>query len=129
VSNVPSERGFSLIETLVALVLIAIALLLGMGFLLQQPRVVKRIDAERAAMRAMEATMESIRAGTVPLASEQLEGFFTAPGEVGPPDLKVQVTVTPTLPAGLYEIRLRASYSVLGSHLAKQIDSLVWQPN
>jgi hypothetical protein len=36
--------------------------------------------------------------------------------------------VTPSLPAGLYEVRLRASYTVMGSHLAKQVDTLVWQP-
>jgi type II secretory pathway pseudopilin PulG len=123
------EVGFTLIEVLIAVVIIMVALLMGVALLLQQPRAVKRIDAERAAVRALEATLESLRAGTVPLTTEVLEGFYTAPSEQEPPDLSVQVTVTPTLPTGLYQVRLRASYSVLGSHLAKQVDTLVWQPN
>ncbi len=62
-SRAPS--GFSLIEVLIALTLLGIALLLGMDLVLQTPRVVRRLDGERQAFRAMESTMEAVRAGVI----------------------------------------------------------------
>jgi prepilin-type N-terminal cleavage/methylation domain-containing protein len=121
------QSGFTLIETLIALTIIAVALLLAMALLLQQPRVVKRADAERAAMRAIEATLESIRAGTVPLAGERLEGFGLI-GDAAPPDLAVGVEVAPGDDAGLYRVTLRASYTVYGRPVVKRVDTLVWRP-
>src|SRR5205807_988666 len=61
------ESGFTVVEALIALVIIGVALLLGMGLLLQQPRVLHRIDAQRQALRAIESTIESLRAGLLPL--------------------------------------------------------------
>ncbi len=54
-----ASSGFSLIEVLIALTLLGIALLLGMDLVLQNPRVVRRLDGERQAFRAMESTMEA----------------------------------------------------------------------
>ena len=62
-----APSGFSLIEVLVALTLLGIALLLGMDLVLENPRVVRRLDGERQAFRAMESTMEAVRAGVIPL--------------------------------------------------------------
>ncbi len=59
----PSQGGFSLLEALIALVLLGVALLMGMELVLQNPRMVRRMDGERQAFRAMESTIESVRAG------------------------------------------------------------------
>jgi len=64
-----ASSGFSLIEVLIALTLLGIALLLGMDLVLQTPRVVRRLDGEREAFRAMESTMEAVRAGVILLKS------------------------------------------------------------
>ena len=59
--------GFTLIEALVALTILGVALLLGMQLLIQTPRIIRRIDAERQAFRALEATLEGVRAGVIAL--------------------------------------------------------------
>ncbi|HTG37079.1 MAG TPA: prepilin-type N-terminal cleavage/methylation domain-containing protein [Thermoanaerobaculia bacterium] len=104
--------GFTLIEALVALTLLGVALLLGMQLLIQTPRIISRIDAERQAFRAMEATLESLRAGLPP-----------------PPDLEVKVSVEeePAHLPGLSHVTLTAHYSVLGVDHKKQLETLVWR--
>jgi Tfp pilus assembly protein PilV len=74
------ESGFSFVEVLIALVLVGTALLMGMGLALQNPRIVKRLDGERQAFRALESTLEAVRAGAIPLQTSELDGFVTAVG-------------------------------------------------
>ncbi len=119
--NVPSlprrsgrESGFSLIEVLIALVLVGTALLLGMGLALQQPRIVRRLDAERQAFRAMESTLEAVRAGVVLPA---------------PKDLKIQMQVEPTSTPGLFQVTLCATYEVDHRKAEKVLRTLVWSPD
>jgi hypothetical protein len=89
-----------------------VALLLGMQLLIQTPRIISRIDAERQAFRALEATLESLRAGLPP-----------------PPNLevKVSVEVEPAHLPGLSHVTLTAYYSVLDVAYKKQLETLVWR--
>jgi prepilin-type N-terminal cleavage/methylation domain-containing protein len=101
--------GFTLIEALVALTILGVALLLGMQLLIQTPRIISRIDAERQAFRALEATLESLRAG------------------LPPPDPNVSVEVEPAHLPGLSHVTLTAHYSLLNVTYEKQIETLVWR--
>jgi prepilin-type N-terminal cleavage/methylation domain-containing protein len=120
--------GFSLIEVLVALTLLGVALLLGMQLVLQNPRIVRRADSERQAFRAMESTMEAVRAGLIPLETSQLDGFVTAVGAPAPKDLTILMEVSPAGLTGLYEVTLTARYSVYKAKYRKQLHTLVWSP-
>jgi prepilin-type N-terminal cleavage/methylation domain-containing protein len=120
--------GFTLIEVLVALTLLGVALLLGMQLVLQNPRIVRRADGERQAFRAMESTMEAVRAGLIPLETSQLEGFVTAVGAPAPKDLTIFMEVSPAGLAGLYEVTLTARYSVYQMKHKKQLHTMVWSP-
>lgn len=114
-----SQRGFSLVETLIALTILGIALLLGMSLLLEQPRIARRLDAQRRALSELESTMEALRSGAIPLESTRL-------GPSGSPAVVIQVT--PAGPPDLYEVSLRAVYLVEGRTRERTLESLIWSP-
>jgi prepilin-type N-terminal cleavage/methylation domain-containing protein len=122
------ESGFSLVEVLIALVLVGTALLLGMGLALQQPRIIRRLDGERQAFRAMESTLEAVRAGAIPLQTAEMDGFVTAVGTPAPKDLRIQMQVETAGTPGLFQVTLRASYEVEHRKVEKMLRTLVWSP-
>lgn len=127
------ERGFTLIESLVALAVLSVALLLGMGLVLQLPGVVRRVDAHRQALRAMEAALEALRAGELPLASGRLASPTspTSPAVSSgsaPAGLAVWIEVQPVSPPGLHEVLVRARYPAAGKVVERQVETLVYRP-
>jgi len=118
----PAARGSILVESLVALVLLTVALLMGLPLLFQQPGIVRRLDAQRLALSAMDSTLEALRAGTLPLQPSRY-------GAGTPDDPVVWVEVEPELrPAGLFHVTLRAVYKVRNQTFERQIETLVWRP-
>jgi len=117
-------NGFTLLEALIALTILGVALLLGMALVIQLPRDVRRLDAEREAMRAMEASLEAMRAGALPVENSELTGFITMAGASAARDLGITVLVTPTTRPGLYQVTLTAHYSVLNTKHKKQLQAL-----
>lgn len=117
-------HGFTLVEALIALTVLGVALLLGMALVIQLPRDVRRLDAERQAMRAMEASLEAMRAGALPVQNSELTGFITLAGAPAARDLGITVAVSPTDRPGLYQVTLTAHYSVLNTKHKKQLQAL-----
>lgn len=120
-------EGFSLLETLLALAVLGVALLLGLDLVLRVPRTLARLDAGRQAVRALESTLEAVRAGEVPLETSRLDGFDVAAGEPAPPGLAVRMTVTPTPTAGLFSVVLEARGPAPGGEVSKRLETLVWR--
>lgn len=135
-----SGRGFSLVEVLVALAVLGLILLLGLGLVWQQRRVHLRLEARAAADRALEEALETLRSGAVPLVA----GPVALPGDSGgaggpepgaggdpgaPGNLRVLVRVVPAEPpADLYEAVLTARYTVAGEAEARTVRTLFWRP-
>jgi prepilin-type N-terminal cleavage/methylation domain-containing protein len=115
-----NHQGFSLVESLVALLVVSIALLLGLPLIQQQPGVLRRLDAQRSALRELDSTLEALRSGAIPLEPMHLGG--------GPNQPVLWVTPEPTEPTGLYKVTLRAAWQVRGKTYEKRVETLVWRP-
>ena len=120
-----AQSGFTLIEALVAATLLTFALLAGVALVLQQPRILRRLDAQRNALHAMEITIESLRAGALPLQSQRLS--LGSPADPGAPEL--WVTVEPAgYPPGLWQVSVRAAWTLEGQVRHSQVETMIWRP-
>lgn len=120
--------GFTLVETLIALAILMTALLLALPLVLEQPRVLARIQAQRQATRAIEATLEALRAGEVPLASTRIQGLALSAGSPVSPGLSLWIDVQPAGPPHLWAVTVRTRTDVLGHALERQVETLIWSP-
>lgn len=120
-------RGFTLIETVVALALLGLGLLATLALVAQEPRVARRVRAHERALEALTASHEAIRAGQVGVASGAVDleplGFDEPPTR-----LAVRAEISPLSPPGLARLVLVASYPESGRRFEKRLETLVWRP-
>ena len=120
------RRGFTLIESLVALALVMVGLMLAVGIQMQQPRALERLRARQEATRALEATLESLRAGAVPLADGPVPPGVAA---ISARELALVLRVEATATPDLWQVTCDATYVVLGRRERATLRSLVWAPS
>jgi len=120
-----AQSGFTLIEALVAATLLTFALLTGVALVLQQPRILRRLDAQRNALHIMETAIESLRAGVLPLQSQRLA--LPPSGAPGAPE--VWITVEPAgYPPGLWQVSVRAAWTLEGQVRQSEVETMIWRP-
>ncbi len=126
--------GFSIVEALFALAIVALALLLGLGLLAQQRRILERLDARRAAGRVIEETLEALRSGAVPLPAARGASHVPLPpeepGSLGAAtglDVLVRVALAEP-PADLYHVWVTARYEVAGRPVVRTVETEIWRP-
>lgn len=123
-SAVRRTSGFTLVEVLVALLLLTTCLLLALGLHMQQRRILDRLAAQGEALRALEGAMEALRAGALPLASATVPEL--ASGEAR--GLVVTIEVAGTEVPSLFDVRAEARFLVAGEPHSRQIETLIWSP-
>jgi prepilin-type N-terminal cleavage/methylation domain-containing protein len=120
------SRGFSLIEALVGLAVIALILLLGMGLIFQQKRTLLRLEARTEADAALGEALERLRAGSLPMVSGPVP--VSVPVDAAE-DLAVLALITPAEPpADLYAGRLLVRWTVAGVQESRTVETLFWRP-
>lgn len=119
-----ARRGFSLIEALIALAIVALTLTLGMSLLAQQAGISSRARAHREALRLVESTLEAVRGGALPLTSGRVQ-LPVASQEAEAMTLWMEVQPRQGQP-GLSDLLVEARYVVKGRALRRQVRTLVW---
>ena len=124
----PRQRGFTLIESLLALLLVMMALLLGHRFAIELPGTIKRLQAGNEAMLAIESALETVRAGSIPLEDGVLAPpvAYPFPGS-STKDMALFLDVEPTATVGLYEVTVEARYVVGQRILRRRVQTLAWR--
>jgi type II secretory pathway pseudopilin PulG len=128
----PASSGFSLVEALVALLILEVALLMGLAILLEQPRIIRRLDRQRQTTRALESTLELVRAGALPLATGPVETWLALAGTPPPAGTSVLLEVDPApppSPQGLFHVTVRARWVAAGRLRTREVETLVWSPD
>ncbi len=121
--RVKRQKGFSLVEAMVALAITALTMTLGMSLLAQQTDVSRRVRAHQEATKAIETTIEDLRAGVIPLADGPVEARARAAESEA---LVVWLEVEPMASAGLTEVAVEARYVVGQRALQRKIRTMVW---
>lgn len=121
------RAGYSLVEALAALAILALVLLMGLGLVWQQKRLLVRLEAREAADRALAEALESLRAGVTPPVSGAVPVAVSAGAAEG---LEVVVRVTPAAPPeDLYHALLVARYLVAGRTETRAVETQLWRPD
>jgi prepilin-type N-terminal cleavage/methylation domain-containing protein len=115
------QRGFSLVEALVALLIVGVVLLGALGFFWQQRAATRRLRAHRAAELALESSWERLRAGEIPL--------IPGPVATGTPEAPtVALTLAPGERTGTVVVELTAIYDSDGRPYRRTLRALVATP-
>ena len=118
------ERGMTWMETAAAIALVGLAVMVGASLLAAHPRASDRLAAQHELVRVLDATLESVRGGVVPLAS----------GELAPPvptehRIRLALEVRPVGPSGLWEVTAVARCEVRREPVERRLSTLMWRPS
>jgi prepilin-type N-terminal cleavage/methylation domain-containing protein len=126
-----SRRGFTLVEVVVGLAVLAIASLLGLLALQQSRLASERLDARRAALVELEGVIEALRAGQLPLTSgEMVTSALVVAHPTNPAisEFSVRLDAEATMRPKLYRIVVSASWNLRGAAFHERLETLVFRP-
>ena len=123
--------GFTLLESLVALVLIGVILLLTMSLMAQEPQIQRRLDAHVEVLDILEGAHESLRAGLPILEGRhpfEWRAFEPEGGLRFAQGLQMWIEAFPYgTVEGLFQVHLRARYSVGRQSFDREVITIAWR--
>lgn len=121
------RSGFTLIEVVVGLALLAVATLVGLAAITQTQLATERLEARQRALREIEAALEAVRTGALPLSSGVVgPSLETTPGRER--NLIVRLKVEPGSLPGLYQVAGTARWSLRGRPWSSTVLTRVYRP-
>ena len=121
------RSGFTLIEVVVGLALLAVATLVGLAAIARAQLAIERLEARQRALREIEGVLEAVRTGALPLASAEYEPSLDA--TVGRErDLIVSLEVEPDGLPGLYRVAGSARWSLRGRPQTSTVLTRIYRP-
>lgn len=123
-SRFDPRRGFSLIEVLIALAIVALTMTVGMALLAQESDIARRQLAHQEAIQIVESTLEAVRGGLIPLADGRIQ-LPVISTETDAMVLWLEVTPRAS-PPGLTEVLVEARYVVGPRTLRREVRTMVW---
>ena len=127
------DAGAVLIEALVAAVIVAMALLFLIALLAHESRLTARASGQRDAVMLLDAALESVRAGVVPLTlgtttyDEPYPPWLPIPQRRGAV-LWIDVRSLEPAVSDLYEVTATVRYRAGRDVLTRSLTTRVWQP-
>lgn len=121
-------RAFTLLESLIAVTILGMAIVVFTTWIWQAWGAEKRIEVHRLALRELEAQNEALRAtgsSPVTITSRELPPLTDLSRLDG---AVVEASGVAKTPPGLYEITLRVRYQLAGQEFVRTMTTLTWQP-
>jgi prepilin-type N-terminal cleavage/methylation domain-containing protein len=122
------RRGFTLLETMIALAILGFALISMVGSLARSATFENRLDLHRLAIRELEAQHEYLRTGG-PLPG--LDGTFELAPITPITELDavgVSMKVAPEALPGLYKVTFEVRYRIARESFRRRLEALTWRP-
>ncbi|RLE17873.1 MAG: hypothetical protein DRJ65_22170 [Acidobacteria bacterium] len=117
-------RGFTLLECVIAIALIGSALIISTGMLNTLIAAADRVEAHTEMLRELEAAVEMMRSGFLPLES----GILTSSETLGRfSDLRITVVVEKQQAPGLYLVIVRAECRIRQATVSRTITTQIWR--
>jgi type II secretory pathway pseudopilin PulG len=121
------HNGFSLVEAIAALTIFGMAIIVAAGFLDVQMSAARRLEARADLVRAAETVLESLRGGSLPLVSGEVDltDEFLPLSSIR---VRTRVGVMSRMPKGLFTVRVEARAMVRSEDMVVTITTQVWRP-
>ena len=122
-----AQRGFSLVEALVALALLGLVLSLGIATLARAPLQMPEMRARGQALRGAESVLEALRAGHTFFTGDGASIDLTPPEPIAAHDARGFVELSSAPRAGLYDVEVRVTYRTARGEHEIRLASRLWR--
>lgn len=116
-----NQRGFTYIEAIAAVSMVGLAVLAATSMTAAHPVASARLAAQEDMLSALDALLEDVRAGAVPLRS----GVVRSPIRTSTP-VRLSLEVESSEIAGLVRVRAIVRAEVRGQKLERVLSTAIW---